>query len=129
MPHQPVNDHHRPARPDTSVPARLQKVAPGSLITFEEKTARIVRFERGPSERLEALIDNGSSLQRVPIASMFAAIADRAPAEPDAEVDADMKSPLLAELPDDERHRLETRYRDLMQVATGSRHGTPEADS
>lgn len=128
MPHQSVTDQPKPAGPSDSTPARLQKVAPGALVTFEEKTVRIVSFERGSSERLEVLIDTGSALQRVPIASLFAAIADRAPAKPDAETEAELQSPLLAELPEDERKRIETRYRDLKQAATGSRHGTPETD-
>lgn len=128
MPHQSVNDQPGPAGSSESTPARLHKVAPGALVTYEKKTARIVSFERGPAGRLEALIDNGSGLQRVPIASLFAAIADLEPATPDAETEAEFQSPLLAELPDEERKRIETRYRDLKQAATGSRHGTPEAD-
>lgn len=128
MPHQSVNDQPGPAESSDAASARVQQVAPGSMVIFEGKSVRLVSFERGSSQRVEVLLDTGSGLQRVPMETLIADLADPAPASPHAQTEAELKAPLLAELPDDERKRIETRYRDLMQAHTGSRHGDPEAD-
>lgn len=102
----------------------LEAVGAGAIVTYDGAPARIHSFVRDSDMRPQWLLDTGEELRRVPLLELFATLADRAPAP----TEDDVSAPLLQELPDEERRRIETRYRDLLQVRTGSLQGDPEDD-
>ncbi|WP_354588560.1 Mu transposase C-terminal domain-containing protein [Janibacter sp. UYMM211] len=100
-------------------------VTPGAMVTFEGSPARVVSFGRNSEQRLEVLIDTGDGLRRIPTTQFFATLADRPPEPVGA---SETGSPLLQQLPAQERQRIEDRYRDLLQIRTGSRRGDADGD-
>lgn len=104
---------------------RSVTVTPGAMVTFEGSPARVVSYTRNSEQRLEVLIDTGDGLRRIPMTQFFATLADRAPDPVEVE---ELDSPLLQQLPTQERQRIESRYQDLLQVSTGSRRGNPDGD-
>lgn len=107
---------------------RSESIGPGTLTTFEGRSVKILSYERGASGRLEVLFDTGTGLQRVPCSRFFLEVFDRTPPRPEPGSDPELDSPVLAQLPEDERRRIEERYRDLLQIKTGSRRGDPDGD-
>ena len=128
MPDPAVNPQSTNRTKEASVSKRSEGIGPGALIPFEGRSVQLVSFERGATERLEALLDTGTGLQRVPIPRFFSEVSDRPPPKPQPGSDPELDSPVLAQLPEHEQHRIEERYRDLLQVKTGSRRGDPEGD-
>lgn len=126
MPDHAMNRRFQ-GRTNEPTETRLDRLSPGAWVVYEDRSVQVVSFERGVTGRLEVLLDTGAGLQRVPIAQFFA-VASAGKSTTATEETDPVDSPLLAQLPDDERTRLEIRNQDLLQIRTGSRRGDPDGD-
>jgi len=84
----------------------------------------IIRDEDG---RVAVVVDHGDHRTRVTWMALVKAALTRKPA-PALDVFHEHPAPMLAELPEVERAVISKRFRDLVQIETGSLRGNPEAD-
>ena len=106
----------------------MKRPAVGAGVVLQGATGpvRVEGFERGADGRLVGVVLQCSGRRVVPFSELcLEALANGRASVDQLELPA---GPAWAELPEAERHRLEERARDLMQVLTGSRRGNPEAD-
>lgn len=113
-----------------SDPAVRSRLGVGELVMLGEQTVRIEAFDRDDSGRLTVLLDSGTGLERVSWLELVARVS--AAVEPRRELATDSEvrpiSPVLAELPTTLADAIVERYRDLVQIQTGSRRGDPDGD-
>lgn len=114
---------------EDATPGRT-RLRPGQYLQIDGRTVRLELFDRDPSGRLTALLDTGDGLERVTWLDLLARLTPASTGEVDKgkECDDGPISPVLADLSPSVRAQVEERYKDLLQVITGSRRGDPDGD-
>ncbi len=107
--------------------ARRMVLGPGAEVMTEDGPARVLSLSMSRDGVLQALLDHGDHRSRVPWVELAKIALSARPAPPE-DAFAASPAPMLAELPDDARQRIERRFRDLLQIETGSLRGNPEGD-
>lgn len=89
--------------------------------------AKVVGIARDSDGRVLVCLDHGDHRTRIPWIGLAKAALSIRPAPASDALD-EHSSPMLQELPEDERAAIIARYRHLLQIAYGSPRGDAEAD-
>jgi len=115
------------ATPSLSRKDRRVPLGIGSDVPAPEGTAKIVGIARDADGRVLACLDHGDHRTRIPWISLAKEALNSRP-EPASDAMDSHPSPLLQELPDEERATVIKRYRDLLQIKYGSPRGDADGD-
>jgi hypothetical protein len=106
---------------------RRHPIGTGHPVDAKPDSGIVTGITRDDNGRVVVCIDHGDHRSRISwIALAKASLKDRPAPTPD--ILDEHPAPLLAELSEEERAQTLKRYRDLVQVATGSPRGNPDAD-
>lgn len=106
---------------------RRQPIGAGHPVDEHPDSGMVIGITRDESGKVVVVVDHGDHRTRVTWMALVKAALTRKPA-PIKDVIDEHPAPMLAELPDEERAVISKRYRDLVQIDTGSLRGNPEAD-
>lgn len=106
---------------------RRRPIGAGHPVDEQPDAGKVIGITRDEDGRVVVVVDHGDHRTRVTWMALVKASLTRKPAPP---LDAleQHPAPMLAELAEEERAAVSKRYRDLVQIETGSLRGNPEAD-
>lgn len=108
------------------VEPRRTPVGQGSTVRFRGEWMKVVAWRRDDGPLSVVLESAEGDFQVVTWAELVGGLLDK---EPESLLEGeDAITPILQELPPDERARIQRRYALLLQIQTGSRTGNPEGD-
>lgn len=111
----------------TSRADRRKPLGIGHDIATTTDSAKVVGVTRDTQGRVVVCLDHGDHRTRVPWVELAKTALSTRPVV-DSDILDEHSSPLLAELPDEERAAVIKRYRDLLQIKYGSPRGNVDGD-
>lgn len=106
---------------------RRLPIGAGHPVDARPDSGIVIGITRDEDGRVVVCVDHGDHRTRVTWMTLVKEALTCRPA-PALDVFDEHAAPLLAELPEQERAAISKRYRDLVQIETGSPRGNPEAD-
>ena len=112
---------------DVTAAHRRRPIGAGHPVDEQPDAGKVIGITRDEDGRVVVVVDHGDHRTRVTWMALVKASLTCKPAPP-VDVLEQHPAPMLAELAEEERAAVSKRYRDLVQIETGSLRGNPEAD-